>query len=247
VVNGLVIKAMSISQYMQTMPFADAVKVQQNAFTEAIAMNTLGSIEAREQFLQMVPRMAQIKLPDTMPQGDKQAAAQALNNLMLAARKDVVDSYPKYQEDVRMLSLYGLFFNGIGDGVSADEVLTKGHVIAPNKQLLTYDLIRAKLLQQKFGEAYALGRETYDLDIKCQNAQKWFLISAAYAGAYKEARDYSLSKGQAVTSDPDVIAGLITTNQRSLAIQLLEEIKKEKPEEAAAIDAYIKQLLAPNN
>ncbi len=245
VVNGLVIKAMSISQYMQTMPFADAVKVQQDAFTNAIAMNTLGSIEAREQFLQMVPRMAQIKLPDTMPQGDKQAAAQALNNLIIAARKDVTDSYPKYQEDVRMLSLYGLFFNGIGDGASADEALTKGHTIAPNKQLLTYDLIRAKLLQQKFAEGYALGRETYDLDIKCQNAQKWFLISAAYAGAYKEARDYSISKGQPVVADPDVISGLLATNQTTLAIELLQEIKKEKPEEAAAIDAYIKQLLAP--
>lgn len=245
VVNGLVIKAMSISQYMQTMPFADAVKVQQDAFTNAIAMNTLGSIEAREQFLQMVPRMAQIKLPDTMPQGDKQAAAQALNNLIIAARKDVTDSYPKYQEDVRMLSLYGLFFNGIGDGASADEALTKGHTIAPNKQLLTYDLIRAKLLQQKFAEGYALGRETYDLDIKCQNAQKWFLISAAYAGAYKEARDYSISKGQPVVADPDVISGLLATNQTTLAIELLQEIKKQKPEEAAAIDAYIKQLLAP--
>lgn len=245
VVNGLVIKAMSISQYMQTMPFADAVKVQQDAFTNAIAMDTLGSIEAREQFLQMVPRMAQIKLPDTMPQGDKQAAAQALNNLIIAARKDVTDSYPKYQEDVRMLSLYGLFFNGIGDGVSADDVLTKGHTIAPNKQLLTYDLIRAKLLQQKFAEGYALGRETYDLDIKCQNAQKWFLISAAYAGAYKEARDYSIAKGQPVVADPDVISGLLATNQTTLAIELLQEIKKQKPEEAAAIDAYIKQLLTP--
>lgn len=245
VTNGLVIKAMSIGQYMQTMPFADAVKMQQSAFANAIAMNTLGSIEAREQFLQMVPRMAQIKLPDTMPQGDKQAAVQALNNLITAARKDVTDSYPRYQEDVRMLSLYGLFLNGIGDGTAAEEVLAKAHTLAPNKQLLTYDLIRSKLLQQKFKEGYVLGKETYDLGINCNNAQKWFLISAAYAGSYKEARDYATSKGQIVELDPDVIAGLVATNQKTQAVELLQEAKIKNPENTQQIDAYIKQLLAP--
>ncbi len=245
VLNGLVIKAMSISQYMQTMPFADAVKIQQDSFTNAIAMNTLGSIEAREQFLQMVPRMAQIKLPDSMPQGDKQASVQALNNLIIAAKKDVADSYPRYQEDVRMLSLYGLFFNGIGDAASADEVLTKAHTLAPNKQMISYDLIRAKLIQQKFAEGYALGKSTYDLGVHCRDAQKWLLISAAYAGDYKAAREYAVSKGQTVEVDQDVISGLLATNQKTQAIELLQELKAKSPESAAQIDAYIKQLLAP--
>ncbi len=245
VVNGLVIQAMSIGQYMKTMSFADAVKLQQDSFTNAIAMNTLGSLEAREQFLQMVPRIAQVKLPDSMPQGDKQAAAQAINNLIIAAKSDVVASYPKYQEDVRMLSLYGLFFNGIGDGASGDEVLSKAHQLAPNKQMITYDLIRAKLLQQKFAEGYALGRETYDLGPNCRDMQKWFLISAAYAGAYKDARAYAVSQGQTVEVDQDIISGLIATNQKTLAVELLQELKKKNPGDAAQIDAFIKQLLAP--
>jgi hypothetical protein len=208
-------------------------------------MNTLGSIEAREQFLQMVPRMAQIKLPDSMPQGDKQASVQALNNLIIAAKKDVADSYPRYQEDVRMLSLYGLFFNGIGDAASADEVLTKAHTLAPNKQMISYDLIRAKLIQQKFAEGYALGKSTYDLGVHCRDAQKWLLISAAYAGDYKAARAYAVSKGQTVEVDQDVISGLLATNQKTQAIELLQELKAKSPESAAQIDAYIKQLLAP--
>lgn len=244
-VNRLVIKAMSISQYMQTMPFSEAVKVQQEAFTNAIAMNTLGSIEAREQFLQMVPRIAQIKLPDTMPQADKQAAVQAINNLIQAGRADVAASYPEYQDDVRMLSLYGLFLNGIGDGASAEEVLSRAHELAPNKQMITYDLIRAKLLQQKFAEGYALGKETYNLGVNCRDVQKWFLLSAAYAGAYKEAKDYAMSKGQIVALDPDVISALVATNQKAQAVELLEEAKKGNPENAPQIDAYIKQLLAP--
>lgn len=243
-VNKLVIKGMSINQYAQIMPFADAVKLQQESFEQAIAMDTLGSIEAREQYLQIIPRMAQIKLPESMPQGDKQAAVQALNNLIASGRKEVAQSFPRYQNDVRMMSLYGMFLLGVGDYVTAEEVLTKTHAIAPKKQLVTYDLIRAKLLQQKYAETYPIAKETYDSGIKCDNAQKWFLVSAAYAGKYKEAKEYVVSKGQQVNLDQDVLSALVVTNQKPQAIEMLEDLKKQNPEKATEIDTYIKQLQA---
>ena len=242
-VNLLVIKAMSFSNYARTMPFPDAVKVQQDAFTNAIAMNTLGSIEAREQFFQMAVRMAQIKIPDTMPAGEKQAATQALNNLLLAGRKDVDTSFASYSDDVRMLSIYGMFFNGIGDSLSAEKVLKKAMEYAPNKQLIAFDLIRAYLVQQKFAEAYALGRTTYDLSITCNDALKWYMVSAGYAGQYKEAKGYVLSKGQDPGIDQDVIAGVLSSGQIAVGIELLNELKKKDPSLAPQIDAYIKQLL----
>ena len=242
VVNRLVIKAMSIGQYAKLMPLADAVKIQQDAFVSAIAMNTLGSIEAREQFYQMAVRMAQLKIPDELPQGDKQNAAQAINNLLMAARKDIIESRPTYKDDVRMLSIYGLFYNGVGDPASAEDVLTAAHVIAPNKQLLTFELIRSYLLQKKFAQAAALGKETYDLSIDCTDALKWYMISAAYAGQYTEAKAYAISKGQEPAVDPDALAGIITSGQIQLAIQLLQEMKKTNPSIAPQIDAYIKQI-----
>ncbi|MEN9880944.1 MAG: hypothetical protein RLZZ308_127 [Candidatus Parcubacteria bacterium] len=245
VANTLVIRAMSISQYMQTMSFTDAVKMQQDSFTQAIAMNTLGSLEAREQFLQMIPRMAQIKIPDELAQQEKQSAVVALNSLLMAGRKDVEESYETYKNDVRMLSLYGVFYNGIGDGVGAEKVLTRALELAPNKQLIAYDLIRSYLLQQKFAEAYALGRTTYDLGINCNNALKWYLLSAAYNKSYKEAHAYAVSHGQSVELDPDVLSGLVSTGQQSLVIELLQDAKVKNPELAPQIDAYIKQILAP--
>lgn len=243
VVNRLVIRAMSIGEYAKTMPLADAVKLQQNSFVDAIAMNTLGSSEAREQFMQMAIRMAQIKIPDSLPQGDKQAATQALNDLLQAARKDVATSYEVNKNDVRMLSIYGMFLNGIGDPVSAEKVLVDAHTLAPNKQLISFDLIRARLLGKRYEDAYALGRDTYDLSITCQNALKWYMISAGYAGKYEEARAYALTKGQDPGLDPDVIAGVIASGQTTVAIKLLEEVKKANPASAPQVDAYIKQLL----
>lgn len=243
-VNRLVIKAMSINQYAQTMPFQDAVKIQQDAFTNAIAMNTLGSLEAREQFLQMAVRMGQIQIPAELPAAEKQATVQALNNLLQAAREEVIKSYPDYSEDVRMLSIYGMFFNGIGDAPSAEEALKQALGFAPNKQLLAFDLTRAYLVQKKYPEAYALGKKTYDLSITCNDALKWYLISAAYAGAYRDAAQYVIAKGQVPPLDPDVLSGLVNSGQTNLAIEILQEAKRKNPELAPQIDEYIKQLLA---
>ncbi len=244
IVNKLVIEAMSIVQADKNQPFADKVKIQVTNFKDAIAMNTLGSTEAREQFLQMAVRMGQIKIPEDLSAGDKQSAVQALNSVITGAANDITSSYEKNKTDVRMLSIYGMFFNGVGDAANAEKVLKEARVLAPNKQLIAYDLIRALLMQKKFDEAYAVGRATYDLSITCGDALKWMMISAAYDGKYKEAKAYAASKGQDLGLDPDVIGGVVASGQIGVAIEILNDAKKKNPTIASQVDAYIKQLLA---
>lgn len=243
-VNRLVIEAMTIIQNNKDLPFGDKVKIQQEAFAQAIAMNTLGSIEAREQFLQMAVRMAQIKIPDSLPQGEKQAAVNAINGLLMAASNDINASYEANKTDVRMLSIYGMFYNGIGDPVNAEKVLNDAIALAPNKQLIAFDLNRSYLMQRKFNEAYALGKKTYDLSITCRDALKWFMMGAAYNGKYLEAKAYAKSKGQEVELDPDVLGGVVASGQINVAVGILQEAKKKDPTIAAQVDEYIKQLLA---
>jgi predicted Zn-dependent protease len=207
-------------------------------------MNTLGSIEAREQFLQMAVRMGQIKIPDDLSAGDKQSATQALNSVISSAAADVAASHDANKTDVRMLSIYGMFFNGVGDAVNAEKVLKEARVFAPNKQLIAYDLVRALLMQKKFDEAYAVAKETYDLSITCNDALKWMMIAAAYDGKYVEAKAYAASKGQDLGLDPDVMGGVVASGQTDVAIDILNDAKKKNPAMATQIDAYIKQLLA---
>jgi Flp pilus assembly protein TadD len=188
--------------------------------------------------------MSQIKIPDEIPQGERQLITQALNNLILATVNDINTSYEANKNDVRMLSIYGMFFNGVGDSVNAERVLKDAMVLAPNKQLIAFDLTRAYLVQKKFDQAYALGRQTYDLSITCNDALKWMMISAAYNGKYKEAKAYAASKGQDTSFDPDVLSGIVSSGQINLAIEILNEEKKKNPTIAKEIDEYIKQLLA---
>lgn len=243
VVNRLVIEGMTVNNYIQTMPFPDAVKKQKNAFTSGIAMNTLGSLEAREQFLQMVVRMSQIKIPDETPQADKQAAMAALGELIQAGRDDIAKSYEQYKDDVRMLSIYGMFYNGVGDFAKAEEVLKHARTLAPKKQLISFDLIRALLVQGKSDEAYALAQETFDYAPVYGDAKRWYLLSAVYAKKYKEAKAHVESTGQKVELDQDVLGAIVATGQIQLALEILQEVKKERPELAPQIDEYIRQLL----
>jgi tetratricopeptide (TPR) repeat protein len=188
--------------------------------------------------------MAQVTIPNDVPIEEQRRAAQALNNLITAARKDVDDSYDAHSNDVRMLSIYGMFYNGIGDAVSAEKVLSRAHELSPNKQLISFDLVKAYLLQNKMAQAYTLARETYDLAPKYDTAAKVYLLSSVYTNKWNEAVEYVRSTGGSTAFDMDILNAMVSAKQTSLAIQYLNDLKKTNPEYASQVDAYIKQLLA---
>jgi tetratricopeptide (TPR) repeat protein len=243
-VNKLLVRGLDVNRLIQTRPFAEVVKIQEDAFKKAVALNTLGSTEAREQFMQSAARMSQVTIPADVSPEDRQTATAAVASLVQAARTEVESSYEANKDDVRMLSIYGMFYNGIGDGVSAERVLSRAHELAPKKQLVSFDLVRAYLLQNKFDQSYALAKETYDLAPAYADAAKVYALAAVYAKKWNEAREYIVSKGQVVPFDSDILSGLVATGQTSVAIGLLNELKRTNPEYAGQVDAYIKELLA---
>lgn len=243
-VNKSLVKGLDVNRLVQTLGFSEALKVQQEAFEKAIALHTLGSDEAREQYLQTAVRMSQITIPEDVPAEDKQRAIASINTLVLGARTDIEKSYEANKNDVRMLSIYGMFYNGIGDGVSAERVLTQAHTLAPKKQLVSFDLVRAYLLQGKASEGYALAKETYDLAPAYENAAKVYMLSSVYANKWSEAQAYVASKNGSVPFDQDTLNALVSKNQITAAIAYLNELKKVSPQYTDQVDAFIKQLLA---
>lgn len=246
VVNKLLVRGIDISRLIQVegMNFAQAVKVQEESFMKAIAMNTLGSEETREQFMQTIARVAQVTIPAEVSAEDRKASVDAINSIVAAGRLTINDSYERYKNDARMLSIYGSFLNTVNDGVAGERILAQAHVIAPKKQLISFDLVRAYLLQNKFVEAYALAWSTYELAPAYPDAMKIYLITSIYANKWNEARTNVASKQGAIPFDPNIISALVNTNQVPLAVQMLREFKAANPAYAGEIDAYISQLLA---
>lgn len=243
-VNKLLVRGLDINRLVQEMPVAEAIKVQQASFEKAVALNTLGTEEAREQFFQTVMRMSQITIPDDVPAEDRQKTVQALNNLITAARNEVTNSYPEYSGNVRMLSIYGMFYNSIRDGASAEKVLSRAHELAPNKQLIAFDLTRAYMIQGKLSEAYELAKKTYELAPNYKDAAKVYLLTSIYVGKWAEASFAVQGLGAEVLLDQDILAALVAEGQRSTALQLLNEYKRQNPQYAEQVDVYIKQILA---
>lgn len=243
--NQLTVRGLDINRLMQTMPFAEAVQIEQAAFEKAIAMNTLGSEEAREQYYQTAVRIAQVTIPQELPVDERKRTVAAITGFIDGAKKTIVDSYDRYDDNVRMLSIYGSFYNAIGEGASAERVLTRARELAPKKQLVSFDLVRAYMLQAKNAEAYALARETFDLAPQYANAAKVYLLSSVYVNKWVEARTYVESKGLVVSFDEEILNALVSTKQIAAAVAYLNELKKTNPEYAPQVDAYIKQLAAP--
>lgn len=243
-VNQLLVKGLDVNRLMQTMQFKDVVQVQKQAFQQAVAAHTLGSTEAREQFMQSAARMAQINIPSDISAQDRQVAVSAIGDLVNAARQDASDSYEANKDNVRMLSIYGMFFNGIGDGSSAEKILSRAHDLAPKKQLISFDLTRAYLLEGKNDQAYELAKQTYELAPAYTDAARVFVLAAVYDKKWNDMSATLAAQGQTTPFDADVLNALVGTGQTSLAIQLLNQLKTTNPQYAGQIDTYIKQLLA---
>jgi O-antigen ligase len=241
-VNKLLIQALDANRLIQVMPFEKVLEVQRQTFQTALQMNTLGSGEAREQFSQTALRMAQVTIPPEVPAEQKKVLVENLNALLSAVKDDITSNYNYYKDDVRMLSIFGMFYNGVGDGASAEKILTQAHTLAPKKQMITNDLIRAYLLQQKTAQAYALAKENFELAPNYKDALKWYKITALYANSYKEASENIKAKSGALTFDEDVLNTAVGLGQIQVAIGMLNDLKKERPEVAAQADAFIKQL-----
>ncbi len=243
-VNHNLVQGLDINRLVQTMAVPDAIAIQQASFEKAIAAHVVGSEEAREQFLQTTVRMAQITIPSDVPTEDRTRTVQAINGLVQAARADVAASYESHQDDIRMLSIYGMFFLGLGDGGSAEKVLAHAHELAPNKQLISMDLVRAYLLENKTSDAYSLAKETFESAPLYTDAAKLALIAGIYDNKWQEIRQEVSAKGGSVSFDPDVLSVLLSTKQTTAAIAYLNELKAENPSYAAQVDAYISQILA---
>jgi tetratricopeptide (TPR) repeat protein len=235
---------MDVNRLVATMPLADVLKVQKESFEKALSLGTLGKDEAREQYLQTVSKMVQYKLPAEATQAEQQAITQAMNELLLSARTEIQTSYPKLQKDVRALSVFGSFYNSVNDGVSAEKVLSEAHALSPEKQLITFDLIRAKLLLKKLDEAYTLAQEAYVIQPLYPTAQKFLGMTAIYANKTQQARALFAKYNGTFPIDGDTIGAALEIGNTKEALAMLVDLKKARPELASQIDAYVKEILA---
>lgn len=240
--NVLLIRGLDFNRLVSTMSTPDALRVQRESFTAAVGMNIVGSREAREQFIQSALRATQIQVPPTLSQQEKQAFVQAENDLIQATRNEIIASYPSLSEDVRALAMFGSFFNGVQDYVSAEQVLTRALTLSPEKQILAFELIKTYLLSNKAMDAYLLAKKVYESAPAFPDALKWYVVSSAYAHTFDTVKKDLTAKGVGVPLDADVISSLVQNGDIKNAREMLYQYKAQNPAATAEVDKVLEQI-----
>lgn len=242
-VSNLIVRGMDVNTYIQKMPFSEVLKQSQDSFVAAIAMNTLGSLEAEEQFMQIGPKLVTVTIPDSVSPTDRETAVRAINELSETLKKHIDSVFEAKKDDPRALAIFGNALGIIGDYPRAEKVLLQAHALAPKKQLIAFDLIRADVALGKYQEAAALAESTYNDAPAYPDAIKWYLVTAALNHSYSKAEAEVIAAGQQIPADGDIVRALVTTGQTKEALALLANLKKANPQYAGEIDAFVKQIL----
>ncbi len=242
--NRTLIRAMDISAAVQSQPFNEVIKTSKDNFEEAMSYSPLGREEAMEQMLLMAGQLQGVKIPDTIPDTYKNAIKTELDNYSEACRETINKSMPTHSTNVRALAIFGIFYNSIGDSQSAKDVLTKALVLAPKKQLILFDMVRAQVGTGDYEGAYQTAKSTYLLQPKYDEAKKMFILTGIYSKHYEDAKETIAQTGQEFPDgDTSIIGALISSGQIKEGIDLLNGYKQKHPESAAQIDEYIKNML----
>lgn len=240
--NTLLIKAIDVGRLSAKMALPDVLSTQVSTFQQALALNSFGSQEVREQMLSFVSRLVTYN-PNL---GSPEAQAkynQALQGLIAEADRVVAESPAKDKEDVRQLSIYGAYFNAKQDFKTGELYLTKAHTLSPKKQLIAFDLISAYLGQKKYEEAYKVALETYLYRPQVTNAAIILAATSAYSGKEEQVAKILNDNGQKFPLSIEIINAYLNIGNTQRAIDLLNQYKAQNPKDADQVDAFIKQII----
>jgi Flp pilus assembly protein TadD len=242
VANTTLIKAIDVGRLTAKMPLPEVLATQQSYFQSALDLDSFGSQEVREQLLSFMSRLVTFN-PNL---GTPEAQAKYLEALQksVAFTDKVIQEAPAGdKEDVRELSIYGAYFNAKKDFANAETYLGKAHTLSPKKQLITFDLISAYIGQKKYAEAYNVALENYLYRPQVTNSAIILGAMSAYVGKEEATAKLFAENGQKFPLSIEIINAYLNTGNIQRAIDLLNQYKLQNPQDAAQVDAYIKQIV----
>ncbi|MEK7134280.1 MAG: O-antigen ligase family protein [Patescibacteria group bacterium] len=147
-------------------------------FEKALAYNSMGTSEAREQLAQIAAR---IVLSPAIAEVDKSA----FNTLV---RREM-DEETKAGNNARAELLYGSYLKFTGAYDDAIAHLTRAMELSPGKQAMRMELGSAYLSKGDFAAAFPIMKEAYDLAPENETARDAYALAAVYAGDMKIAQE----------------------------------------------------------
>jgi tetratricopeptide (TPR) repeat protein len=146
--------------------------VMLESFERALARNSFGTQEIREQMTQRVLALNGVK---DVPEEVKQRAFARVEEELLKQREEKPG-------DARIEVFISSFYRSTGQIDKAIEHLEKARALSPHKQLIIFEQGYAQLQKGDYAKATEFFKEAYDLGPQFSDARVLYAMSAVYSG-----------------------------------------------------------------
>lgn len=235
-------------------------------FKKAIAYDSIGTQEAREQLAQGTVQVSQTTATNEQRQAFFTAAVQAMRDQMAASPLDA-----------RFPLFLGTVYNAYGQYEDAMQALQKAHELSPQKQAILFLLGETSWARGKNTEAVDYFKRAYELETSYTDAKVYYAAAAIRAGQTSlansliqelqredKAADLKIiaaydAMGQIaraipiwvahVQASPNDVQGYFTlaalyykTGNRTAAVESLKQAERINPSVAAQAESLIKEI-----
>ena len=137
------------------------------AFKTALAYNSLGNSEIREQLLSITPSVLKASGVDEQTKKD----------FLTLTVTEVENQIAIVPNDARYYILMGSFLNSIGNPAQALSFINKAIALSPQKQTMRFELIQALYALGKSTEAMTEAKSAYELDTNYDQAKQIYIAT----------------------------------------------------------------------
>ncbi len=190
-------------------------------FKQALAYNTFGNQEIREQLVQ-----ASASIRGANVSNDEK---QQLFNLAATEMQKMIKEAPN---DARHYLFLGSLLDTYGLSSQSIELLQKAHMLSPQKQAIYFELGSAYIVLKQYDNALATFKEAYELEPSYKEAAVMYAAGAVYAGKDDIAQALITSLGGGI--DQRIIGAYKDIGRLDKAIALWSAIVKNQPDNAQA-------------
>jgi tetratricopeptide (TPR) repeat protein len=138
-----------------------------SAFKSALAHNSVGQAEIREQLLSLTPSVLK-------SEGIDQKTKQEFLTLTLNEVEKQIAMVP---DDARYYILLGSLLNSIGNPEQAIQYINKAIELSPRKQTMRFELVQSLYSLGRSTEAMTEAKAAYELDTRYDQAKQFYIAT----------------------------------------------------------------------
>ncbi|MES2953208.1 MAG: O-antigen ligase family protein [Patescibacteria group bacterium] len=189
-------------------------------FKKAIAYNTLGTSEAREQLVQIAYQSGSISTLDP----------KVRQEIVLLAQSEMTTQVAENPYDARYALFLGDLHLSSGNASLGAQILEKASELSPRKQSIMFELGRAYLSKGELEKGLAVMKNAYELETSSRTSVLWYAVALIYNHRVADAKALMVEKiGTAYPTEERIPSAYSANKEYPVLIDYWKHILADEP------------------